>query len=215
MRALGLSFEVIVSDVDEQVSSNDPEALVRDLSAAKALAVEELLRDSKEEDLLILGADTIVVHDGEILGKPVDEADAFAMLVKLSGKCHQVFTGISIVKSIYGAKKDAKTGAKTDAKNTTELAESFCKVSDVYFRLLEDAEIRAYIATGEPMDKAGSYALQGIASLFVEKINGCYTNIIGLPVPDTVRLLRKHGLQVLGIGGANSEPGSAGSLPAS
>lgn len=192
LRGLGLDFQVIVSEIDEQVDSAEPERVVNELSAAKAEAVAKLiLKERKDNEgsaenrssTFILGSDTIVVLEGEILGKPIDKADAFKMLQKLSGKRHQVYTGVSLLEL---------------EKRTCS---SLYQVSDVFFRELCEAEIEAYIDTKEPMDKAGSYALQGTASAFVDKIEGCYTNIIGLPIPLTVQLLRRHNFEVLGVRG--------------
>ncbi|MBX9569288.1 MAG: Maf family protein [Candidatus Obscuribacterales bacterium] len=182
---LGLQFEVIVSDLDESIASTDPAFIVKDLASAKALAVAESIKgaaDNGSSKSLVLGADTIVVLDDDILGKPQDRAEAVQMLTKLSGRLHQVFTGVSLVELPSGKVSTIYT------------------VTDVHFREIDAREIEAYVDTGEPMDKAGAYALQGIASLFVCKIDGCYTNVIGLPIPDTVQLLRQHGLEVMGMG---------------
>lgn len=185
LEKLGLSFTVTVSDLDESIDSSDPAFVVENLAEAKARAVGMQVARLHSVDLspvLILGADTIVVLDNEILGKPRDKDDAVRMLKQLSGRFHQVFTGVSLLEI---------PGDKVRTIHT---------VTDVHFRDLDSSEIEAYVQTGEPMDKAGAYALQGIASAFVRKIEGCYTNVIGLPVPDTVALLREHGLEVLGIG---------------
>lgn len=185
LEKLGLCFEVIVSDVDESIDSSDPAFVVEDLAEAKARAVgaqASRMLSAASGTMLVLGADTIVVLDNEILGKPRDKDDAVRMLKQLSGRSHQVFTGVSLVRI---------PGDKVRTIHT---------MTDVHFRDLDLSEIKAYVETGEPMDKAGAYALQGIASAFVRKIEGCYTNVIGLPVPDTVALLREHGVEVLGIG---------------
>lgn len=179
LAALGVEFEVRAGSVDETTALLDPGQVVLHLSLLKAQAVAaELTSDGRRQ--LVLGADTIVVLAGKILGKPASSAEAIAMLTSLSGQEHQVFTGITLL----------------DSQGQTESV--FC-VSRVFFRALASAEIRYYVSTGEPMDKAGAYALQGIASAFVERIDGCYTNIIGLPMPSTISLLRRHGLEVLGL----------------
>lgn len=185
LEKLGLRFTVTVSDLDESIDSSDPAFVVENLAEAKACAVGMQVATLHSVDLspvLILGADTIVVLDNEILGKPRDKDDAVRMLKQLSGRSHQVFTGVSLVQ------------VPGDSVRTIHT------VTDVHFRDLDLSEIEAYVETGEPMDKAGAYALQGVASAFVRKIEGCYTNVIGLPVPDTVALLREHGVEVLGIG---------------
>jgi septum formation protein len=130
--------------------------------------------------VLVLGADTVVVIDGRVIGKPGSRKQAIEMLSRLSGRCHEVFTGVALVES------------------SGSVPSTGYEVSRVYMRPIHAREMEAYVDTGEPMDKAGAYALQGIASAFVERIEGCFTNIIGLPVPLVVRLLRGAGVPVLG-----------------
>ncbi|MBY0359319.1 MAG: Maf family protein [Candidatus Obscuribacterales bacterium] len=178
LSSLGLRFDVVPSDVDENIDLTDPAEFVRQLSLVKAEAVAAQLTNGPA---LVLGADTIVVLKDQILGKPTSRENAFAMLSSLSGNCHQVFTGVSLLESNGSRRK------------------TLHRVSNVYFRPLNPDEIRHYINTDEPMDKAGSYALQGLGSSFVEKIDGCYTNIIGLPVPDTLAMLREFGVKILGL----------------
>ncbi len=163
----GVQFEVITKDVDESVPEGiEPHEAAVMTAKKKALAVAEEYSDS-----VVIGADTIVVANGKILGKPKDEKDAFNMLKMLSGIEHQVITGVCIV---------CKNKIKT-----------FEKTSSVRFYGLSDKEIEAYIQTGEPMDKAGSYGIQGKGSLLVESISGDYFNIVGLPVASTVRALKE------------------------
>lgn len=176
---LGASLEVIPGDLDENTPLTDPEAVVRHLAQEKASLVARALPEEKKP-FVVLGADTIVVLGKQILGKPQSHQEAFDMLMSLSGKEHQVYTGVCVIDS------------------SGSLDCTVC-VSRVFFRKLEEKEVEYYVATEEPMDKAGAYALQGIASAFVEKVDGCYTNIIGLPVPDTITLLRRHGVKLLGI----------------
>lgn len=162
----GVEFEVLVSDADETVPDGTLPADAAMLTAEKkALAVAE-----KCGDALVIGADTIVVLDGRILGKPKDEADAEDMLRFLSGKEHKVITGVCLT-----------DGVKT---------KKFAQVSKVRFYDLTDEEIAAYIATKEPMDKAGSYGIQGKGCVLVESIEGDYFNIVGLPVAATVRAIK-------------------------
>ncbi len=154
---LHIPFTVRVADIDEAMDDTlSPYDAVAQVSRRKAEAVKQ------SEDELIVAADTIVVCKGQILGKPRDEADARRMLRLLSGTDHQVMTGMTVLK---GHRCVVCT-----------------EVADVHFRSLSDAQIDAYIQTGEPMDKAGSYGIQGGAALFVEKIVGDYYNIMGLPV---------------------------------
>ena len=153
----GIPFTVQIADIDETM---DPvKAPYDEVARVSRLKAEAIARTPED---VVIAADTIVVCDGEVLGKPRDEADAFRMLRKLSGKDHQVMTGVCV---LYG----------NTAKVCTE-------VTDIHFRYLSDREISAYIATGEPMDKAGSYGIQGRAALFAEKIVGDYPNVVGLPV---------------------------------
>ena len=184
LKMLGLSFEVLASNVDELIDPTLPPAeLVVKLAKQKSAQIAKRLNDKKSAPFVVLGADTLVVSDGKYLGKPATKEDAFHMLASLSGKVHEVYTGVSLIGNI----------------NRPEgVDESIFQTSRVYFRELATQEINAYIATGEPMDKAGAYAVQGIASAFIDKIEGCYTNIIGLPIPLVVLMLRKAGIEVLG-----------------
>lgn len=179
---LGLAFEVMPSHIEENVDLQlAPENVVVQLAEAKAGVVAKHLVPGPGQEIVVLGADTIVVIDGEIIGKPQSAQEAISMLAKLSGRWHQVYTGVALLRL-------------PDLWSATSY-----EVSKVYIRELAAKEIDSYIATGESMDKAGAYALQGIASAFVEKIDGCFTNVIGLPMPQVVHLLRQAGVSVLGI----------------
>lgn len=166
MTLFRLPFSVEVAQVDETMDST---LSPFDAVAAVSLRKAEAIRRGPED--IVIAADTIVVCDGHILGKPRDEADAFRTLRMLSGKAHQVMTGMAVLR---GDEKAICT-----------------EVTDVYFRPLEDAEILRYIATKEPADKAGSYGIQGGAALFVEKICGDYFNVVGLPVCKLGQILTK------------------------
>ena len=181
MQSLSLQFSVIASHIDETTDLKNPREIVTSLSLSKAKEVAAGLADLQKRTL-ILAADTIVVLEEHVLGKPQSQEEALAMLMLLSGREHQVYTGVSIVEM---------PGANY---------RSICQVSSVYFRRLEISEARYYAAGHEPVDKAGAYALQGTAGAFVERVEGCYTNIIGLPLSATVQLLREFGLTVLGCG---------------
>lgn len=167
-------YEVIPSEFDEsQVPAElGPKDHVRYSSLMKARDVAR-----KYPNSLVIGADTIVVVDDRILGKPVDSVDAAHMLRSLSGRTHQVYTGIAIIK---------------DGIETSEL-----ECTDVTFRELSDEVVSRYIASGEPMDKAGAYAIQGIASVLIQSINGCYFNVVGLPLYRLSNMLEEYGLQPL------------------
>ena len=162
---------IVCSDADETASPGlTPPALVEALSARKAAAVQHAAAAGD----LIIAADTVVALDGRVLGKPADGPDAFAMLSALSGRRHQVYTGLTVV---------------CGAQRLTEH-----EVTAVTFRSLSSAEICAYIATGEPMDKAGAYGIQGRGALFVEGIEGDYYNVMGLPVCRLGRILARLGV---------------------
>lgn len=179
--ALGLHFDSIASQVDETTDgAGDPSRLVVSLALAKARAVSQSL-EPDAAGALVLGADTVVVLDGDILGKPASAAQARLMLSRLSARCHEVYTGVATVRC---PEMDEASGFR---------------VTKVFFRPIAAAEIDAYIATGEPEDKAGAYALQGAGAAFVERLEGCYTNVIGLPLPLAIDLIRRGGVPVLGL----------------
>ena len=169
--AAGIDFSIVHVDVDEApLDGESAEDMVLRLAVAKAEAVDVAGAD------LVLGADTAVVIGGEALGKPGDEADALAMLEKLSGRAHEVLTGVAV---------RGPHGTTTALSNT-----------NVYFREISRDEALAYWQSGEPQDKAGAYAIQGRAGAFVERIEGSYSGVVGLPVFETVALLNKAGFDV-------------------
>ena len=162
-------FEIRVADIDEAMDPNKaPYDEVARVSRLKAKAV------SAGEDDIVIAADTIVVCEGKVLGKPKNEADAKEMLRLLSGRDHQVMTGVTVLRG--------------------ERCETFTEVTDLHFRPLTDKEIDDYVATGEPMDKAGSYGIQGGAALFCERLVGDYYNVMGLPVCRLGMILREMSL---------------------
>lgn len=165
-------FETISPNVDESVFHGlPPEELVRRLSAEKAAAVA----GRAGEDAIVIAADTVVALEGAVLGKPADELDAFKMLSALSGVRHQVYTGVTVCRG--GEKQTAH------------------EVTDVTFRELSEEEIEHYIATGEPMDKAGAYGVQGLGALLVERLDGDFFNVMGLPVLRLSRMLERFGVR--------------------
>ncbi len=169
-------YRVLSPDVNEGIDRDmPPEDQVEVLSRRKARAVWERVGD----DPLIIAADTVVALEGEVLGKPGDEADAARMLSALSGKSHQVYTGFTV-----------RRGGR-------EIVEH--EVTTVSFRPLEVEEIRRYIATGEPMDKAGAYGIQGVGALLISGIEGDYFNVMGLPVFRLGRALRQFGVDALAL----------------
>ena len=175
LQMFNLEFNVHPSNIDENINIKNPYEFVQSLSYNKAKDVSD-----KNPDSLVIGCDTIVHINDKILGKPVNEEDAFSMLKLLSGKCHEVATGISLV-------------CKNKNINLTSH-----EITKVYFNNLSDEEILSYIKTGEPLDKAGSYGIQGLASVFVEKIDGCYFNVVGLPTSKLYNLLGRIGVNLLG-----------------
>lgn len=167
---VGAKFETLVPDVDEgQFTGSHPEEVVARLSKEKAVAVL-----NRGVELPVVAADTVVAVEGKILGKPADGDEAYSMLKTLSGKWHQVYSGITVA---------------TQDEVRTEV-----EMTEVKFRQLSDSEIKEYIATGEPMDKAGSYGIQGKGALLVERINGDYYNVMGLPLVRLLRMLRELGV---------------------
>jgi septum formation protein len=163
----GLRFAVIPSRFDEaSVSASSPDAYVRELAVAKAGDIAR-----QHPDSWVIGADTVVVTEGRVLGKPASTAQAREMLLRLSGRTHQVLTGYCIRRW-----RDRRLFADTVR-------------TEVLFKELTDAEIEWYIQTGEPFDKAGAYAIQGIGTFLVKRINGSYTNVVGLPVCEVVEFL--------------------------
>lgn len=157
---MGVDFTIDVADVDESVDASlSPVEAVCEISKRKAEAVLERHRG---EDCIVISADTVVVIDGRIIGKPKDETDAFNIIKSLSARTHEVYTGFTVC---------SEDKSKTDFE-----------VTKVHFKELQDDDIRRYIATGEPMDKAGAYGIQQKGNLFVEYIHGDYYNVVGFPI---------------------------------
>jgi septum formation protein len=169
--SLGVDFTVCVSDADENSDISDPEALVRFLSLKKA---ENVIK--KHPDAIVIGADTVVYLEGEgIMGKPKNAADAHRMISALSGRVNEVYTGVTVA----------------DADNT----ETFAVKTLVSFKKLTEDEIREYVAKEECLDKAGAYAIQGMACVFIDRIEGDYFNVVGLPVSPLYDILKKKGVK--------------------
>jgi septum formation protein len=172
LETLRLTFAISSSEVDESFDpALSPKEVVMELADRKAQVVFK-----ENPNAFVIGSDTIVVADKQILGKPADEAEAFAMLKSLSGRQHDVYTGVSIV---------SPTGTTT-----------FYEKTEVWFWELTDDTIRAYVKSGEPLDKAGAYGIQQLGSMLVKKINGDYFAVVGLPVSRTIRELKKAGYQL-------------------
>jgi phosphoglycolate phosphatase len=181
LNQIGIEFEVRVSDVEERVNSTVPCEIVQELSRQKAEAVAAALQEEDERNpqagqnqhTLVIGADTIVACDGVILGKPADEKDAGRMLRLLSGRSHEVYTGV------------------TFARCGTQARHTFYEVTTVHFAPMTEQEIEEYIATGDPMDKAGAYGIQGFCARYITGIEGDYNNVVGLPMSRLYQELKR------------------------
>ena len=159
---LGLEFEIMVSDVEEVITETEPSLVVEELSVQKAEAVFR----RTQGDVMVIGADTVVALEGIILGKPKDETHAKEMLKKLQAREHSVYTGVTLY----------------IRKGTSEFRNTFSECTNVKFYPMTDAEIKWYVDSKEPMDKAGAYGIQGLGGRFVECIRGDYNNVVGLPI---------------------------------
>lgn len=176
LRAVGWQFDVIVADVDESLRAGETaSAYVERLAESKAAAVAASMAIDDTAARLVLGADTTVVVDGEILGKPRDADDARAMLTRLQNRWHEVLTGVALL--------------SVEANELTHTVVAH-EVTRVRFGAMSASEIEFYVASDEPMDKAGAYAVQGGAALFIERIEGDYWNVVGLPVRFVYRLVQ-------------------------
>ena len=190
LEQIGISFEVRESDKEEVYYSLIPEEIVKELALSKAENVADDLREKQEQvkqisfdkknnvllDTIVIGADTIVVSDGSILGKPKDEADAVRMIRSLQGRSHKVYTGVAILDyDDEGKRKSVVHAVETE----------------VFVNPMSDEEIREYAATGEPLDKAGAYGIQGRFAAYIERIDGDYYNVVGLPVSYVYRQLKE------------------------
>ena len=171
LEQFGFSFSVEILPTTE-TGEGEPLEVARANAASKAIPVSHIF-----PECLVLGADTIVTLDGRILGKPVDADDAFSMLRFLSGREHEVTTYVVLTRN-------------------GQVVRDFSETTSVQFRHLDDKEIKGYIATGEPFDKAGSYGIQGFGGLLVKSIKGCYYNVVGLPMPSLAEHLRSLGIEV-------------------
>lgn len=177
LSTVGYSFLIEVSDIEEKSDKEMPYELVMDLAKIKAEAV---LEGHKDEDVIVLGADTVVANEGQILGKPKDSNHAKEMISSLQGKTHQVYTGVCLWWHEKGERKCV----------------TFYEKTDVSVYPMTEAEIDAYVATNECADKAGSYAIQGLFGPYVEGISGDYNNVVGLPVARIYQEIKKLGLVI-------------------
>jgi septum formation protein len=186
LEQIGVEFEICPAKGEEVVTKTDPAEVVLELSKQKAEEIAAGVLSYNEshpelvtpQDILVIGADTVVAYDGKILGKPQDEADARQTLAMLSGQVHSVFTGVTLV----FIDKSGRTGEY-----------AFFEKTDVSVYPMDEAEIARYVASGEPMDKAGSYGIQGRFASHIEKIDGDYNNVVGLPVARLYQELKRLG----------------------
>lgn len=167
LEQIGIKFEVIVSEAEECVAATQPDKVVEELSVKKALAVFDELQS--EEEVLVIGADTVVAVDGCILGKPKDDEAAVLMLERLSGRTHQVYTGVTM---LY----------RGSGRETWIVRKTFSEKTEVQFFDMLPEEITEYVNTGDCRDKAGSYGIQGFCARYIAGISGDYNNVVGLPI---------------------------------
>jgi septum formation protein len=202
---LGIRARVVAGETDEAPRPGEaPEAYVARIAGAKALAGWATLSTRAERPLL--AADTAVVIDEQILGKPADAEDALQMLALLSGRSHSVLTAVTLLGAVTGQgpspepEPEAATGSAADSAAVSAACQGSSQVlvrTEVRMRRITPSEAAAYWATGEPRDKAGAYAIQGRGAVFVESIRGSYSNVVGLPLFETAALLREHGIDTL------------------
>lgn len=165
---IGIAFEVMVSDAPEECSADNPAELVQKLSCEKADAVcRRIINDRAQEDFIVIGADTVASYKGKILGKPRSEREAGEFLALLQGNTHEVCTGVTLLRHI---------GGRDDIMKKT-----FCEETRVHFAEMSEEEIEEYVSTGDCMDKAGAYGIQGFCARYIKGIDGDYNNVVGLP----------------------------------
>lgn len=179
LRQVGISFKTMPSTVEEKITKTKPQEVVEELSYQKAVDVCGKLSAEGREDFVVIGADTVVSCWGEILGKPADREDAARMLRKLQGGSHQVYTGVTLAWKY---------------KDMPAMSATFSECTDVTMYSMTEEEIRRYVDSGEPMDKAGAYAIQGLCAAYVQGICGDYNNVVGLPVGRVWQELKRRNL---------------------
>lgn len=203
----GYDYEIIVSNADEMIDENDPESFVRALSFRKAKDVFDRLFSAGRRDFAVIGSDTVVAFQKEgetkpvIIGKPKDAKDAVRILSMLSGKTHRVFTGVSVIADIPDENAAAQCSIRKKEEIQTECSiqekaeiQTECSITEVTFETLSPDEITDYVNSGDPLDKAGSYGIQGPFGMFVREIRGNYFTVIGMPIPVLYKMLKKIGI---------------------
>ncbi|WP_022747733.1 Maf family protein [Lachnobacterium bovis] len=189
LEQIGVEFEVCPAKGEETITKKEPSEVVVELAQQKALEVASMLNEynlshlelTTPQDILVIGADTVVAFDGKILGKPKDEQDAKKTLAMLQGNTNEVYTGVSLV----FIDKKGRAGVH-----------NFFEKTDVTMCKMSEKEIERYVASGEPMDKAGSYGIQGKCAIYIEKINGDYNNVVGLPISKLYQELKSVGIDL-------------------
>ena len=175
---IGIDFSVVISEDEEVIQKSRPDEIVEELATKKACSVAA----DMEEGTIVIGADTMVALDGQVMGKPKNEQDAKDMIGKLQGKKHQVYTGVcAVIKEIGKEERIIR----------------FVQCTDVWVYPMIEEQIDAYVATGEPMDKAGAYGIQGKFAVHIEKVEGEYLNIVGFPISKLYQTLMKEGIDLL------------------
>ena len=191
LEQIGIEFEICPAKGEEVITKTQPHEVVMELSKQKAEEIAAMVLSFNEShkeittptDVLVIGADTVVAHEGKILGKPKDEEDAKCMIRSLAGNTHSVFTGVTFVL----IDKEGRCGEVV-----------FYEKTDVTMHTMSELEIERYVATAEPMDKAGAYGIQGKCAIYIEKIAGDYNNVVGLPISRVYQELKKIGIDVYG-----------------
>lgn len=179
LKQIGLSFKVMPSDKEEKITKETPEEIVEELSYRKAVDICGALEGSMEEDYVVIGADTVVSAWGKVMGKPADKEDACMMLRQLQGKSHQVYTGVTFAWKY---------------KDTPAMFYTFHECTDVTVYPMDEDEIMSYVNSGEPMDKAGAYAIQGRFAAYIQGVCGDYSNVVGLPAGRVYQEMKKRNL---------------------
>lgn len=179
LKQIGLSFKTMPSLKEEAVTKTTPEEIVEELSYQKAVDICGQLSETMKEDFVVIGADTVVSCWGEIMGKPKDKEDAFQMIWKLQGKSHQVYTGVTLAWKYKGE---------------PAMFHTFHECTDVTVYPMTEEEIESYIDSGEPMDKAGAYAIQGLFAAHIQGICGDYANVVGLPIGRLYQEMKQRNL---------------------
>lgn len=179
LKQVGLSFKTMPSTVEEKITKTEPQEVVEELSYQKAVDVCGRLAADGKEEFVVIGADTVVSCWGDILGKPKDREEAASMLKRLQGGSHQVYTGVTLAWKY---------------KDMSAMYATFSECTDVTMYTMTEEDIRQYVDSGEPMDKAGAYAIQGLCAAYIQGICGDYNNVVGLPVGRVCQELKKRGL---------------------